>query len=87
MPKSVEGVMDEFKEGALHSGKKAGPVVKDRKQAIAIAMSEQGEEAGEKHRGGVPKKKAKKRKRMSAKEADQKAGSSLKKDLFETYRR
>lgn len=31
--------MGEFKEGTLHSGKK-GPVVKNPKQAIAIALSE-----------------------------------------------
>ena len=31
--------MREFKEGTLHSGK-GGPVVKSRKQAVAIAMSE-----------------------------------------------
>ena len=41
MPKDVEGVMHEFKHGELHSGSKKGPVVKDRKQAIAIALSEQ----------------------------------------------
>lgn len=35
----VGKVMKEFKEGTLHSGKD-GPVVKNRKQAIAIAMSE-----------------------------------------------
>ena len=35
----VEKVMHEFKTGTLHSGKK-GPVVKNRKQAIAIALSE-----------------------------------------------
>jgi len=35
-------VMHEFKEHELHSGSKKGPVVKDRKQAIAIAMSEAG---------------------------------------------
>jgi ribosomal protein L21E len=35
----VGKVMKEYKEGTLHSGKK-GPVVKSRKQAIAIAMSE-----------------------------------------------
>ena len=39
--KKVAKVMREFKKGALHSGKK-GPVVKSRKQAIAIAMSEAG---------------------------------------------
>ena len=37
----VEKVMHEFKTGKLHSGKK-GPVVKSRKQAIAIALSEAG---------------------------------------------
>ena len=35
----VGKVMKEYKEGTLHSGKK-GPVVKSRKKAIAIAMSE-----------------------------------------------
>jgi hypothetical protein len=39
--KKVRKVMGEFKEGALHSGKK-GPVVKSRKQAVAIALSEAG---------------------------------------------
>lgn len=41
MPKSVRGVMHEFKYGDLHSGSKTGPVVKSRKQAVAIALSEQ----------------------------------------------
>jgi hypothetical protein len=35
----VAKVMKEFKGGTLHSGKK-GPVVKGKKQAIAIALSE-----------------------------------------------
>lgn len=39
--KKVGKVMREYKEGTLHSGKK-GPVVKSRKQAIAIALSEGG---------------------------------------------
>ena len=34
-------VMKEFKAGTLHSGKK-GPVVKNPKQAIAIALSSSG---------------------------------------------
>jgi len=34
--------MKEFKSGTLHSGSKKGPVVKSRKQAVAIAMSEAG---------------------------------------------
>ena len=33
--------MHEYKEGTLHSGSKKGPMVKNRKQAIAIALSEQ----------------------------------------------
>jgi len=33
--------MGEFKRGTLHSGK-GGPVVKSRKQAVAIALSEAG---------------------------------------------
>jgi len=43
MPKNkkVGTVMREFKSGKLHSGKK-GPVVKNTKQAIAIALSEAG---------------------------------------------
>lgn len=36
----VEKVMHEFKTGTLHSGK-GGPVVKSKKQAVAIALSEQ----------------------------------------------
>ena len=38
----VRKVMHEFKTGALHSGSKKGPKVTNRKQAIAIAMSEAG---------------------------------------------
>lgn len=36
----VHAVMREFKRGTLHSG--SGEIVKSRKQAIAIAMSEAG---------------------------------------------
>ncbi len=39
MQKKVSKVMGEFKEGTLHSGK-GGPVVKSKKQAVAIALSE-----------------------------------------------
>ena len=38
----VRKVMREFKAGKLHSGGKKGPVVKNPKQAVAIAMSEAG---------------------------------------------
>ena len=39
--KKVGKVMGEYKEGTLHSGK-SGKVVKNPKQAIAIALSEAG---------------------------------------------
>jgi hypothetical protein len=38
--KKVKKVMEEYKEGKLHSGSKKGPEVTNRKQAIAIALSE-----------------------------------------------
>jgi hypothetical protein len=40
--KKMSKVMKEFAAGKLHSGSKRGPLVKNRKQAIAIAMSEAG---------------------------------------------
>lgn len=40
--KKVTKVMKEFKTGTLHTGSKKGPLVKSRKQAIAIALSEAG---------------------------------------------
>jgi len=43
----VEKVMHEYKEHKLHSGSKKGPVVKSRKQAIAIALSEAREDRKE----------------------------------------
>ncbi len=36
----ISKVMHEYKEGDLRSGSKKGPIVKDRKQALAIAISE-----------------------------------------------
>lgn len=36
----VAKVMREFKGGKLHSGSSKGPVVKNRRQAVAIALSE-----------------------------------------------
>src|SRR5882724_11926315 len=38
----VHEEMKKFKAGKLHSGSASGPVVKSRKQAIAISMSEAG---------------------------------------------
>jgi len=40
----MKKTMGEFKKGALHSGSKKGPVVKSRKQAIAIGLSEERKE-------------------------------------------
>jgi len=42
----VERVMREYSEGKLHSGSKKGPVVKSKKQAVAIALSEQRKKEG-----------------------------------------
>jgi hypothetical protein len=47
----VQKVMREYKEGKLHSGSKKGPLVKNREQAVAIALSE-ARKAGAK----IPKK-------------------------------
>jgi hypothetical protein len=40
--KKIGKVMTEYKEGTLHSGSKMGKVVKNQKQAVAIALSEAG---------------------------------------------
>jgi hypothetical protein len=53
--KKVAKVMKEFKSGTLHSGSKKGPVVKSRKQAVAIAMSEAGMSKKGKKSGGKKK--------------------------------
>lgn len=44
--------MKEFKSGELHSGSKKGPLVENRKQAIAIGLSE-----ARKSGAKIPKKK------------------------------
>jgi hypothetical protein len=48
----VAKVMHEYKEGELHTGSKSGPKVTNKRQAIAIALSE-ARKAGAK----IPKKK------------------------------
>lgn len=56
MPKkTVKAVMKEFKAGGLHSGK-GGKVVKNPKQAVAIALSMTG-----KAKPGIKKPKVKKK--------------------------
>lgn len=48
----IRKVMHEFKEGTLHSGSKEGPRVTSRKQAVAIALSEQREKDHKKKKHG-----------------------------------
>lgn len=38
--KKISKVMKEYKAGDLHSGSKKGPIVKKKKVALAIALSE-----------------------------------------------
>jgi hypothetical protein len=38
--RKIEKTLHEFKEGALHTGSKKGPIVKSRKQALAIAINQ-----------------------------------------------
>jgi len=38
--KKIETVMHEYKEHSLKSGSKKGPIVTNKKQALAIALSE-----------------------------------------------
>lgn len=52
--KKIEKVMKEFSKGELHSGSKKGPLVTNKKQGIAIALSE-----ARKSGAKIPKKKGK----------------------------
>lgn len=49
----VAKVMGEFKRGELHSGSKRGPDVTNRKQAVAIALSEARKAPLKKAEGGA----------------------------------
>jgi hypothetical protein len=68
MDAKVGKVMGEFKSGDLHSGSKSGPVVKDRKQAIAIGLSE-GRKAQGYAKGGAVEAKLEKHANMPAAKA------------------
>lgn len=37
----MDKTMHEWKQGTLHSGSKSGPMVKSRKQAIAIGLNQE----------------------------------------------
>ncbi len=54
--KKIKKVMTEMKEGKLHSGSKKGPVVKNPKQAIAIALSEARKTGAKIKTAKIPKK-------------------------------
>jgi len=66
----IADVMEEFKKGKLHSGSKKGPLVKNPKQAIAIAFSETRRDV----------KKRKKRVKNGSSTRNTKAKSKRKKD-------
>jgi hypothetical protein len=63
----MRGVMHEFKHGELHSGSSNGPKVTNRKQAIAIGLSEQRQMGKD---VPPPPKKAKGRKSKSTRRGD-----------------
>jgi hypothetical protein len=46
--RGVRQVLREFKAGKLHSGSPKGPVVRSRKQAIAIALKQAGRSRSQK---------------------------------------
>lgn len=52
LKKKMKKVMGEFGKGELHSGSKMGPVVKNKKQAVAIGLNE-----ARKKGADIPKKK------------------------------
>ena len=58
--KKISKVMREYGRDELHSGSKKGPVVKSRKQAIAIALSEAGMSMPKKKTSKKSPKKSKK---------------------------
>lgn len=60
MKKKMDVVFKEFGEGKLHSGSKKGPIVKNPKQAVAIAFSEGRKEEGHEIKKTIRKHKKRK---------------------------
>jgi hypothetical protein len=75
----VEKVMHEFGQGELHSGSKTGPVVKNPKQAIAIALSEAkgGKKMAMANGGQVPPGRGMRRGRPMPEQAEGEAGATM----------
>lgn len=75
----VEKVMHEFGKGELHSGSKSGPVVKNPKQAIAIALSEArgGKKMAMANGGQVPPGRGMRRGRPMPEQGDQPEGATM----------
>ncbi|HSW75905.1 MAG TPA: DUF6496 domain-containing protein [Candidatus Saccharimonadales bacterium] len=70
--RKIHKVMHEAKVGELHSGGDSGPVVKSRKQAIAIALSEARKAAGKKSKS-AKKSKAKAKPKKAVKRTAKKS--------------
>jgi len=52
----VRKTMHEFKEGTLHSGSLRGPKVRNRKQAIAIALNQARREGSKSAQRGMKRR-------------------------------
>ncbi len=77
-------VMHKFKHGKLHSGSKEGPKVKDRKQALAIMMSEKkkADEGDEEYMDDSEKSSIGPSKKMLSETMKSKGKKSEKKSMF-----
>lgn len=65
--RKMQKVMDEYKQGNLHSGSKTGPKVKSRAQAIAIGLNQSGQQSTSKRSkksASAPSKRAARRKKL-----------------------
>lgn len=59
----IRAVMHEFKHRKLHSGSKNGPLVKNRRQAVAIALAEQSRANERRRKQRAARKRVEKRKK------------------------